>query len=386
MNAPTVATAREARPATCRIAGVEVRRYATGLDPPFRAAWDPVPRATVQASVVIVRSEEGIAGYASGDDVPDAALLERLLVGADALRTEAIREIFETVDFHGGRPWTVEVAIWDLVGRWLGQPLWRLLGGRSERLLAYASSGEPVAAQERARRVAALRDRGVRAVKLRFHHDDWRRDVEVVEQVRDAVGSSVDLMVDANQGWRMAGDRSARWDVATASQCARALEPLGVYWLEEPLRTDDVEGYALLRRRTSLRIAAGEMVRGLFEARDLILRGGVDVVQPDVVLAGGLGGCRRIAALADLCGRAFSPHTWTNGLGLVANLHLALAVSTCPYVEVPLDPPAWTPARRDWLLGGQTIEIAADGTIAPPPGPGLGVTPDLDRLEAHRIA
>jgi L-alanine-DL-glutamate epimerase-like enolase superfamily enzyme len=386
MSTPTVAVPQDAGAAACRIAGVEVRRYATGLDPPFRAAWDPVPRATVQASVVIVRSEDGVAGYASGDDVPDAALLERLLVGADALRTEATREIFETVDFHGGRPWTVEVAIWDLVGRSLGQPLWRLLGGRSERLLAYASSGEPVAAQERARRVAALRDRGVRAVKLRFHHDDWRRDVEVVEQVRDTVGSGVDLMVDANQGWRMAGDRSARWDVATASQCARALEPLGVYWLEEPLRTDDIDGYALLRRRTSLRIAAGEMVRGLFEARDLILRGGVDVVQPDVVLAGGLGGCRRIAALADLCGRAFSPHTWTNGLGLVANLHLALAVSTCPYVEVPLDPPAWTPARRDWLLGGQTIEIAADGTIAPPPGPGLGVTLDLDRLEADRIA
>jgi D-galactarolactone cycloisomerase len=377
---PTAADAR-----ATRIAAVEVRRYALDLDPPFRAAWDPEPRSRVEANVVVVRSDDGMAGYASGDDVPDHALLERLLVGLDPLRTEAVREIFETVDFHGGRPWTVEVAIWDLVGRLVGQPLWRLLGGRSERLVAYASTAEPVSAQERARRVVALRDRGVRAVKLRFHHADWRRDVEVVEQVRDAVGSDVDVMVDANQGWRMAGDRSARWDVATATQCARALEPLGVYWLEEPLRTDDVEGYALLRRRTSLRIAAGEMVRSLSEARDLILRGGVDVVQPDVVLAGGLGGCRRIAALADLCGRAFSPHTWTNGFGLLANLHLAVAVSTCPYLEVPLDPPGWTPARRDWPLGGPTIEIAADGTIAPPPGPGLGIVPDLDRLEAHRI-
>jgi L-alanine-DL-glutamate epimerase-like enolase superfamily enzyme len=377
---------RDVRPAaSTRIASVQVRRYAVKLDPPFRAAWDPVPRETVESSLVIVRSDDGLEGYASGDDVPDAALLERLLVGIDGTRTEAVREIFETVDFHGGRPWTVEVAIWDLVGRALGQPLWRLLGGRSERLLGYASSGELVAPEERARRVMALRDRGVRAVKLRFNHDDWRRDVEVVEEVRDAVGYDVELMVDANQGWRMAGDRSGRWDVATASQCARALEPLGVYWLEEPLRTDDVEGYATLRRRTSLRIAAGEMVRGLFEARDLVLRGGVDVVQPDVVLAGGLGGCRRIAALADLCGRAFSPHTWTNGFGLVANLHLAVAVSTCPYVEVPLDPPGWTPARRDWVLGGPVIEIAADGTVAPPPGPGLGVTPDLDALEAHRI-
>jgi D-galactarolactone cycloisomerase len=367
-----------------RIAGIEVRRYAFPLDPPFRAAWDPAPRRSVEASVVIVRSDDGLAGYASGADLPDAAVLEALLVGLDPRRVELVREICETVDFHGGRPWTAEVAIWDLAARSLGEPLWRLLGGRSERLLAYASSGEPADAEERVRRVVALRDRGVKAIKLRLHDPDWRRGVELVERARDAVGGDVELMVDANQGWRMAGDRRARWDAATAGQCARALEPLGVYWLEEPLRTDDVDGYATLRRRTSLRIAAGEMVRGAFEARDLILRGGVDVVQPDAVLAGGFGGCRRIAALADLCGRAFTPHTWSNGLGFAANLHLALAVSTCPYVEVPLDPPAWTAERRDWLLPAP-IEIESDGTIAPPPGPGLGVTPELEALEAHRV-
>src|SRR5215207_8316635 len=356
------------------------------LDPPFRAAWDPEPRTRSEAAVVIVRGDDGTTGYASGGELPDAALLERLLVGLDPRRTEVVRELCETVDLHGGRPWLAEVAVWDLVARSLEEPLWRLLGGRSERIMAYASSGELVAPEERARRVAALRDAGVRAVKVRFHNDDWRDDVRVLEAVRDAAGADVELMVDANHGWRMAGDRTARWDVATATQCARALEPLGVHWLEEPLRTDDVDGYATLKRRTSLRIAAGEMVRGLFEARDLILRGGVDVIQPDVVLAGGIGGCRRIAGLADLCGRAFSPHTWTNGIGLVANLHLALAVSTCAYVEVPHDPPAWTPARRDWLLGGPVIEIARDGTVAPPPGPGLGVTPDLEALEEHRIA
>jgi L-alanine-DL-glutamate epimerase-like enolase superfamily enzyme len=288
------------------------------------------------------------------------------------------------VDFHGGRPWTVEVAVWDLVGKALGQPLWRLLGGRSERLVAYASSGERLAPDERARRVAELAGRGVRAVKIRLDTAAWREGVETVEEVRRAVGSSVEVMVDANQGWRMAGDLSPRWDVATATACARELEDLGVYWLEEPLRTDDVEGYALLRRRTSIRIAAGEMVRTGAEARDLLVRGGVDVVQPDAVLAGGIGGCRRVAALADLHGRMYSPHTWTNGLGLAANLHLACAVSTCPYVEVPFDPPAWTAERRDWLLPSP-IEIAPDGTIAPPPGPGLGVEPDLDALETYRV-
>ena len=367
-----------------RIAAVEVRRYRIGLDPPLVAAWDPVPRRFQDASLVIVRSDGGTAGFGSGDDLPDAALLERLLVGLDPLRTEVVRELCETVDFHGGRPWTAEVAVWDLAARALGVPLWRLLGGRNESLLAYASAGERVDAGERARRVAALRDRGVRAVKVRFADDDWRRDVQVVEQVRDAVGRDVEVLVDANHGWRMAGDRRPRWDVATAAQCARALERLGVYWLEEPLRTDDVEGYAALRRRTSLRIAAGEMVRSAFEARELILRGGVDVIQPDAVLAGGLGGCRRIAALADLCGRVFSPHTWSNGIGLLANLHVALAISTCPYVEVPFDPPAWTAQRRDWLLPAP-LEIARDGTIAPPHGAGLGVTPDLDALEAHRV-
>ena len=144
----------------------------------------------------------------------------------------------------------------------------------------------------------------------------------------------------------MPGDLRPRWDVATAIACARALEPLGVEWLEEPLRTDDVDGYAALRRATSLRIAAGEMVRDAAQARDLVVRGGVDVIQPDVVLAGGIGGARRIAAVADLHGRTWSPHTWSNGYGLVANLHAALAFSTCPYVEVPYDPPAWPAAQR----------------------------------------
>jgi L-alanine-DL-glutamate epimerase-like enolase superfamily enzyme len=368
-----------------QITAIETRRYVFPFEPPLRVAWDPVPRTQQEATVVIVRSDDGVAGYASGDALPDRELLERLLVGIDPLRTEVVREVCETVDFHHGRPWTLEAAIWDLAGRALDVPCWQLLGGRSERLVAYASSAELLAPEDRVARLVALRDAGVRAVKLRFHHTDWRDDVAVVEAVRDAVGPDVELMVDANQGWRMPGDREPRWDVATAAQCARALEPLGVYWLEEPLRTDDVEGYRALRGRTDLRIAAGEMVRQSHEARDLIVRGGVDVIQTDVVLAGGISGCKRVAALADLHGRMWSPHTWSNGYGLVANLHLALAVSTCPFVEVPYDPPGLTAERRDWLLPAP-VEIAADGTIAPPPGPGLGVVPDFDALEQWRVA
>lgn len=369
-----------------RITAVEARTYRFPLDPPFRAAWDPVPRTAQDATLVLVHSDEGLTGIASGGDgLPDAACLNRMLGGLDPLRTEVVREVCESVDFHGGRPWAVEVAVWDLVGKALGQPLWKLLGGRGERLLAYASSGELVAPEVRAERCLALAEAGVRAVKIRFHQASWRDDVAVVRAVRETVGDRLELMVDANQGWRMPGDREARWDVATAAQCARALEELRVYWLEEPLRTDDVDGYAALRQLTSIRLAAGEMVRQQHEARDLLTRGGLDVIQADALFVGGLGGCRRIAALADLHGRAWSPHTWSNGLGLLANLHAAVAFSSVPFVEVPYDLPAWAPERRDWLLETPT-QIDPDGTIAPPPGPGLGATVDLERIERWRVA
>jgi D-galactarolactone cycloisomerase len=367
-----------------QVASIETRRYRFPLDPPFRAAWDPEPRTHQDATLVVVRSDEGFEGYASGDGLPDRELLERLLVGLDPMETDAIHGICETVDFHHGRNWTLEVAVWDLVGRAQEQPLWQLLGGTRDRLLAYASSGELVSAEERAQRCVALRDAGVTAVKVRLHSSDWRVDLPVIEAVREAVGRDLEIMVDANQGWRMPGDLTPCWDVPTAAAFAHELARLGVYWLEEPLSTDDIEGYATLRGLTDLRLAAGEMVRTEAAARELVLRGGVDVVQTDVVLSGGITGCRRIAELADRAGRTWSPHTWSNGYGLLANLHAALAFSTCPYLEVPYDPPAWSPERRDWLLP-VTLEIAGDGTIAPPPGPGLGVVPDWDELEQYRV-
>src|SRR2546423_715866 len=178
-----------------RIGSIETRRYAFPLEPPLRVAWDPVPRTEQEATVVIVRSDDGLEA------------------------------------------------------------------------------------------------------------------VEVVEAVRDAVGPALEIMVDANQGWRMPGDLEPRWDVATAAQCARALEALGVYWLEEPLRTDDVDGYRALRSRTDLRLAAGGMVPSAPPARGLVVRGGVAAVPPGVVPAGGFSGCPRVAALAPPPGRLWLPHT-----------------------------------------------------------------------------
>lgn len=364
------------------IAAIETRRYRYPLEPPFEAAWDPEPRTHQDATIVIVRSDDGVEGYASGDALPDRELLEQLLVGRDPGRTD-VHGILETVDFHHGRNWILEVAVWDLAARARGEPLWKVLGGTRDRITAYASSGELVSAEERVSRCHTLRERGVRAVKLRLHSSDWRLDLPVIEAVRRAV-PDLDVMVDANQGWRMPGDLAPRWEWENAAEFARKLAELDVFWLEEPLPTHDVDGYAALREGTNIRIAAGEMVRTEEEARSLVVHGRVDVVQPDVVLAGGIEGTRRISEVAIGEGRWWSPHTWSNGYGLLANLHAALAFSTCPYLEVPFDPPAWSAERRDWLLP-VTLEIDGDGTISPPEGPGLGVVPDFDALEQYRI-
>ena len=368
-----------------RLSAIETREYRFPLDPPFNAAWDPVPRMYQDATIVTVRSDEGVEGYASGDALPDRELLERLLVGTDPAETRVVHRIVETVDFHHGRNWTLEVAVWDLLSRAQDRPLWELLGpAREDRLLAYASTGELVSPDERVRRCLALRDAGIRAVKIRLHRHDWRQDLPVLEAVREAVGDDFTVMVDANKGWHMPGDVTPAWTHESVLELARELERVDVYWLEEPLPTDDADGYAALRRATQLRIAAGEMARSAAEARALVLRGRIDVLQTDIVLSGGIEGARAFAQLAEANGATWSPHTWSNGYGLLANLHAAHALSTSQFLEVPYDPPGWSPERRDWLLP-ITLEIGNDGTIEPPPGPGLGVVPDFDALEQYRV-
>ena len=295
-----------------------------------------------------------------------------------------MREVCETVDFHGGRTWTVEVAVWDLLGRALGQPVHLLLGGRNERIHAYASSGELVSPEERARRCVALRDAGVRACKIRFHHTDWRRDVDVVAAVRDAVGPDFELMVDANQGWRMPGDLQPRWDVATAVQCARALEPLGVYWLEEPLPTTDVDGYRALRHAHRPADRGGRDGAPRRPRRAIWCSPASTWCSPTScwpAASAAAGASRRTPSCTAGRGRRTRGRTATASWSTCT---VRSALSSFPFVEVPYDPPTWSTARRDFLLPAP-IEIGADGTIAPPAGPGLGVVPDLDALEAHRV-
>jgi L-alanine-DL-glutamate epimerase-like enolase superfamily enzyme len=367
-----------------KITAVEITHHRLPLDPPFNASWDTRPRTHFDATVVRVMTDEGLTGVASGDTMTGFTGHETLFIGQDPLAIERHYRILSNIQFHYGRCWPLDLALWDLVGKITGQPVYKLLGGLSDRVRAYASSGtlrDPKALTDLAEHFVAC---GFRAMKIRFHRGDWRSDIAALEAVRARVGNKLDLMVDCNQGWRMSWDAYAPWTLKDAVAVARALEPLGVYWMEEPLHRSDREGMRRLREMTDIRIAGGEMTRELYEFRDLIRDGCLDVFQPDAALVGGITGLRRVAAMAQEANLVFTPHTWTNGMGVVANAHLTAGLADAPFLEFPYDPPEWSLDRRDFPMT-MPLDIDADGWIVLSDRPGMGYDLNEDRLKRTRI-
>jgi L-alanine-DL-glutamate epimerase-like enolase superfamily enzyme len=177
----------------------------------------------------------------------------------------------------------------------------------------------------------------------------------------------------------MAGDVRRSLDPVRVRSVAVALAEASVFWLEEPLPLDDVTGLRSVRAATGMRIAGGEMVRTFPELLDLVNADALDVYQPDVVLSAGMLRTRTLAELVHARNRTFTPHTWSNGIGLLANLHVTAGVGGGPYLEFPVDPPTWTEERRDFMLV-EPVRVDADGMVRIPSGPGLGAEVDEDRL------
>lgn len=368
-----------------RIANIRRSRHQLTLDPPFPPAWDSAPRHHFNVDLVRVETDDGFVGIGSGDPMPGFAGHEALFVGQNPLDLGRHGRIVDNLSFHYGRCWPLEVALWDLAGKILDQPVWRLLGGvHGGSLACYASTGTLRSPQATVDAVAAVANAGFPAVKLRFHRRHWREDVEVVEAVRERLGDAVDIMVDCNQAWRMPWDTAAPWTQKEALACARELEKLKVFWMEEPLHRGDHAGMAALRGRTDMRIAGGEMTRETHEVTHLTDNGALDVLQQDAVVCGGIGGLAGVFAAARQRGLEIAPHTWGNGIGLLANAHLAAGVGGCPYLEYPYDPPEWTPERRDFQLAAP-VQPDGGGWLHLGETPGLGIALDEDRLAATEI-
>ncbi|MGB0092689.1 MAG: mandelate racemase/muconate lactonizing enzyme family protein [Solirubrobacteraceae bacterium] len=369
-----------------KITAITLQRLRLPLDPPFYAAWDPVPRRHFDATIVRVETDAGLMGVGSGDTMLGFEAFEHLFLGEDARAIARHVRTLETIAFHAGRYWPLEAALWDLFGQAVQEPVARLLGGACERLAAYASLGELRPPAQRAEDAKALAELGFRALKVRIARERIDEGVGVVAAIRDAVGDRLEIMVDLNQWWRMAGDIERGLGPVDARRTIERLREHGVVWVEEPLDGEDLAGMRLLRESTGVRIGGGEMARSFEDLRRALESDALDVYQPDVVLALGISGVRTFAELALRRNRWFTPHTWTNGVGLLANLHVCAGVGGGPYIEFPYDPPGWTPERRDFMLT-KPVMIDADGMLSVPPAPGLGIALDEEAVafySAHR--
>lgn len=365
---------------------IEISHHRLELDPPFVASWDPRPRTHFPATIVRVYDDSGHVGIGSGDAMYGFADYESYFIGHDPLDLDRHGAVLANIDFHAGRPWPLDVALWDLAGQILDRPLWHLLGGGRDgehRVRAYASSAVHRPVPDMVHVARRAQELGFPALKVRFGRADLAEDLAVVRAIRDDLGDRLHLMVDCNQGWRMPWDVRPPWDVDHATAVAEALAREHVYWMEEPLHRGDYAGMAELRRRVDLPLAGGEMTRERYEFAELLDRDCLDVFQPDCVCSLGLSGLRHVAADIVAAGKVFTPHTWGNGIGLLANVHLVAGTVGAPFVEFPFDPPEWTTARRDYPLT-ETIEVDADGWISLSDRPGLGCP--LDEATLARTA
>jgi D-galactarolactone cycloisomerase len=367
-----------------RITNIRLQRLSVPLDPPFPAAWDLVPRIHFPVTIVRVETDAGVVGIGSGDTMDGFAAFEHLFLGRDPLAIARHVRALETIDFHAGRYWPLEVALWDIAGQVAGLPVAKMFGGASDGMATYASCGMLLPAAERAESALRFRDEGFRALKIRVDPRRLEEGIAAVAATRAAVGDTMAIMVDLNQGWRMAGDVTPPVDVVAARRIASRLAELDVLWLEEPLAGTDLRGLAALRASApGIRIAGGEMTRTFAETLAALDADAFDVYQPDAVLAAGMLRTRTIGELAIARSHWFTPHTWTNGIGLLANLHVAAGVGGGPFLEYPYDPPGWTPERRDAFLV-EPVRPGPDGVLGVPETPGIGAV--LDEAALRRYA
>ncbi|HET7401100.1 MAG TPA: mandelate racemase/muconate lactonizing enzyme family protein [Usitatibacter sp.] len=358
---------------------VEIRTYSPVY--PVKDPFSNAMRTTRERAFGLVEiiTDAGVTGWGEGAAVPVRAALDAHVLGKNPFDYEVI---WEALHRHGVDPAAisaVDIALWDAMGKSLGQPIYQMLGGSFRtRVQAYATG---LFRRERTDRTAALVeeargyvDEGFEAMKMKVGFGPGY-DITNVAAVRRAIGDDILFAVDANCGY----------DVGTAIAVGREIGKNNLLWFEEPTSADDVEGHVEIRRALGMRIAGAEQSRGRWAFRRVIQERALDIVQPDVCVCGGITEYRRIAAMASANHVRVIPHMFGTAIRLAATLHLLAATPDSPRAHEPFP----TLLEYDMTENALRTELAREpirhisGMVAVPQAPGLGIEIDRDVLAKY---
>jgi D-galactarolactone cycloisomerase len=328
-----------------------------------------------------VATDQGVTGI--GPEFPPEMLpaIKESLMGTDPFDIDIHAEkLYGILSSTNRGSASVEIALWDLIGKLTGQPLYKLWGGGRERVAPYASMLRLSTPEERADISVKLKSEGWQAIKFRSSFPTMKEDVRLVETVRKVVGDSWVIMCDANKAPLNFTTKGIPWDFTRAYQTAKEYQRLNVYWLEEPLPRYDLDELAELNRLIEMKLAGGEGNRGIHEFRMLLERVCFDIVQPEVMREGPTH-LRKIAVLAESMNKMCIPHQGDGRFGTICDLHLVATWSHAPYLEIFNDVPIGDYSNPLAIFENPPV-LDKEGYFSLPQAPGLGVTVRKDFIVA----
>jgi L-alanine-DL-glutamate epimerase-like enolase superfamily enzyme len=315
--------------------------------------------------------------------------LREVLIGADPLDTAGLWSRMYQASIYYGRLGVVihaisgiDIALWDLKGKAVGRPLCELLGGTtSVKVRAYASALFGRDGAETGEKAARFKEAGFTAFKFGWMNFgiSEKSDRDHLEGIRRVIGPDAPMMVDVGWAYDSGGPE---WDLVTALSRAEMMAEYNIFWLEEPLHPDRMDDYGRLCDRSPVRIAAGEELATVHEFRDLIERGRVHILQPDISRAGGVTETMRIAALGHAHGKPVVPHHFKTGILGAVSVHLNASIPNRLFQETPA-PGEGSVLNTD--LVQPAVQLDSEGNIVIPKGPGLGVELDMDVFNKYRV-
>ncbi len=388
-----------------KIADVEAIALAVPMDEEIAAPISMPRAAEVQrvvfkeyrTTIVRITTDDGITGVGecmtrlSGTALRDIVhYIKPALLGRDPRDIESVWDLMWSIMMNRGHVKGfyqeamagIDTALWDILGKSLGVPVWRLLGGRTNpRIWCYASSLRLRSIDVLREEIDAYKAAGFNAMKFKIGKDPmrWRDEVKVVEQIRAHAGDDVTLMSDVNCGYG--------GDIKTALEVGRALEAHGIYWYEEPLAPDDIDGYAFLRDKLEIRIATGEADFNKYSFARFFKRDALDIVQHDAARAAGITESRKIADMAHAFRVAYAPHNGSSSnIIMTVSLHLATyAPNFLIYEYMQSD---WSKSQRNplrWELCEMPIKEFEDSHIVLEEKPGLGIELNEEIVTRYRL-